>query len=64
MPMRQATGRAWAGSVADYRNSTMQSRLLIEYMRTGWIAPLKKGDSKEVVETKLGAPEDWKGRVG
>jgi len=41
----------------------MQSRLLIEYMRTGWIAPLKKGDSKELVEAKLGAPEDWKGRV-
>jgi hypothetical protein len=42
----------------------MQSRLLIEYLRTGWIAPLKQGDSKELVEAKLGLPEDWKGRVG
>ncbi len=42
----------------------MQSRLLIEYMRTGAITPLKKGDTKEEVEAKLGAPEDWKGRQG
>ena len=42
----------------------MQSSLLLEYMRTGNITPLKKGDSKSEVEGKLGAPDDWKGRVG
>lgn len=41
----------------------MHSQLLIEYMRTGWMSPLKKGDSKEQVEAKLGPPEDWKGRA-
>ncbi len=38
--------------------------MLVEYMRAGVIAPLNKGDGKEVVEAKLGAPEDWKGRRG
>jgi hypothetical protein len=42
----------------------MQSSLLLEYMRTGNITPLKKGDSKNEVEAKLGAPDDWKGRRG
>ena len=41
----------------------MQSQLLIEYMRTGAITPLKKGDTKSQVESKLGAPDDWKGRI-
>jgi len=41
----------------------MESPLLLEYLRAGTIAPLKKGDSKEVVEAKLGVPDDWKGRV-
>src|SRR5690242_12992820 len=42
----------------------MESQLLLEYMRTGAIAPLKNGDTKEEIEAKLGAPEDWKGRRG
>src|SRR5260370_41460237 len=42
----------------------MQSRLLIEYMRSGVITPLKKGESKGEGEAKLGALEDWKGRQG
>lgn len=40
----------------------MQSRLLIEYLRTGTIPPLEKGDTKGEVEAKLGLPGDWKGR--
>jgi hypothetical protein len=41
----------------------MQSQLLLEYLRTGTIAPLKKDDTKATVEAKLGVPSDWKGRV-
>jgi len=41
----------------------MDSPLLIEYMRTGTIRPLAKGDTKNQVESKLGPPDDWKGRI-
>jgi len=41
----------------------MQSPLLLEYMRTGAISPLKKTDTKREVEAKLGTPEDWIGRI-
>jgi hypothetical protein len=41
----------------------MKSRLLVEYMRTGAITPLKRGESKREIEAKLGPPDDWKGRV-
>jgi len=42
----------------------MQSSLLVEYMRTGAISPLKRTDTKRGVEAKLGAPLDWTGREG
>jgi hypothetical protein len=41
----------------------MESSLLLEYLRTGTISPLAKADSKRQVESKLGKPDDWKGRV-
>jgi len=41
----------------------MQSSLLAEYLRTGTIPPLAKGDSKRQVGAKLGPPDDWKGRI-
>jgi len=40
----------------------MQSKLLVEYLRTGAISPLKKADGKCEVESKLGPPGNWKGR--
>ncbi len=42
----------------------MNSRLLIQYLRTGEIDPLTRKDSKGEVEAKLGPPGDWKGRNG
>ena len=42
----------------------MHSSLFLEYMRTGTIPPLAKEDTKSEVESKLGPPDDWKGRIG
>jgi hypothetical protein len=40
----------------------MRSKLMLEYLRTGAISPLKKADGKSEVKAKLGPPNDWKGR--
>src|SRR5258708_5232456 len=40
----------------------MDSSQLLEYMRTGTIRPIEKGDSQNLVLSKLGPPGDWKGR--
>jgi hypothetical protein len=39
----------------------LDSPQLVEYMRTGSIRPLAKGDTKSQVESKLGPPDSWKG---
>jgi hypothetical protein len=36
---------------------------LVQYLRTGTIAPLKKGEPKAQVEATLGKPDDWRGRI-
>ena len=40
----------------------LDSAQLVEYLRTGTIHPLAKGDTKLQVEAKLGPPDSWKGQ--
>jgi hypothetical protein len=41
----------------------VKSENLAVFLRDGVIPPIDKGDSKQFVIRKLGAPDDWKGRI-
>lgn len=41
----------------------MDSPQLADFLRAGVISPILKRESKESVITKVGEPDDWKGRI-
>lgn len=41
----------------------MTCGLLAQFLRTGIMDPLTRRDTKRDVETKLGSPDDWTGRI-